>query len=343
MSGSAISVAVLGASGYAGGELVRILDEHPDFGVVYLAAHASSGSRLGDVHPHLTGRDRVLGSLSDVPGVDLAMLALPHGASVAPGLELAKRGVKIVDLGSDFRLDTAARYAEAYGSAHPAPEALARWTYGLPELFDVTGAVLVAAPGCYPTAALIGIVPLVRAGLILARGIVVNALSGASGAGRALREDLLFGAVEGGVRAYSVASHRHRPEIEMGIELVTGDPAQVTFTPHLVPMQRGLLTTTAALLQHTSTSRDDLLDALHGAYDASPFIDVVDDAPQTRWVVGSNKALVTAFVDKHTGQGVVIVAIDNLLKGAAGQAVQSANLMFGLAETAGLPGAGLMP
>ncbi|GBE21184.1 MAG TPA: N-acetyl-gamma-glutamyl-phosphate reductase [Actinobacteria bacterium] len=344
MSGPSISVAILGASGYGGGELVRLLDVHPEFEVAYLGAHTRAGSRLGDVHPHLIDPDRMLGPIDAgvVPEADLAFLALPHGSSVRPGLELAKRGMRVVDLGSDFRMDTGERYAAAYGSRHPAPESLPAWTYGLPELFDVRGSDLVASPGCYPTATLIGLAPLVRGGLVASTGIVVNALSGVSGAGRSLRSDLLFGAVDEGVRAYDVARHRHRPEIEMGLELGTQARAQVTFTPHLVPMQRGILATCTVPLAGAQ-SREDLLEGLEETYRDAVFVDVVDEAPQTRWVVGSNRAMVTAYVDEHTGQAVVLSAIDNLLKGAAGQAVQAANLMFGLPEAAGLPRAGWMP
>ena len=343
MSPSSVSVAILGASGYGGGELVRLLDAHPTFDVAYLGAHSRSGSTLGDVHPQLDDGARVLGSIdaAAVPHVDLVFMALPHGASVGAGVAFAKRGTRVVDLGSDFRMDNPERYEAAYGSPHSAPEHLSLWTYGLPELFDVTRSELVAVPGCYPTATLLGLAPLVRAGVVGSDGIVVNALSGASGAGRALRSDMLFGAVDEGVRAYGVATHRHRPEIEMGLEKAASVQARVTFTPHLVPMQRGLLATSTVPTE--ASDRGDLIGVLEAAYHDATFVEVVPDAPQTRWVVGSNKAMVTAFVDEHTGNAVVLSAIDNLLKGAAGQAVQVANLMFDLPEDAGLPRAGLMP
>ncbi|MFZ0492808.1 MAG: N-acetyl-gamma-glutamyl-phosphate reductase [Acidimicrobiia bacterium] len=339
-----VSVAILGASGYAGGELVRLVDAHPSLEATYLGAHSAAGGRLAEVHPQLARGERVLGGIDppSVPDVDLVLMALPHGASTGPGIAFADRGVRVIDLGSDFRLDTPDRYLEAHGAAHPAPAALTRWMYGLPELFDVTNARLVAAPGCYPTAALLGLIPLVRAGLVDAGRIVVDAMSGLSGAGRSLREDLLFGSIAEGVRAYGVASHRHRPEMEMGIELATGVDATVVFTPHLVPMLRGMLvTTTIPLLR--SVSREDLFEVLTEAYEGAPFVDVVDRSPQTRWVVGSNRALVAPFVDEPSGNAIVISAIDNLLKGAAGQAIQAANLMLGLPEAMGLPAAGLMP
>ncbi len=338
------TVAVLGASGYAGGEVVRFVDGHDGLDLVHLGAHSKAGGVLGDVHPHLAGGHRPLGShdLDDIPDVDLAFLALPHGASWELAHELAARGSKVVDLGSDYRLDTNDRYAAAYGSDHPLPGELAAWRYGLPELFDLTGADRVASPGCYPTAVLLSIVPLIAAGLVQPGTIVADCLSGVSGAGRSLKEDLLFGAVAEGVRAYGVTTHRHRPEIEMAIEQATGTSFPVVFTPHLVPMQRGELATVTARAAD-GVGQGDLRDALRSAYSDAAFVDVIDGPPQTRWVVGSNRALVTAFFDDSTGMLVAQGAIDNLVKGAAGQAVQAANVMLGLPEGQGLPISGWMP
>ncbi len=337
-------VAILGASGYAGGELVRIVDDHPGLDLVHLGAHSNQGGILGDVHPHLVRPERPLGSndAGDIPDVDLAFLALPHGASWKTASELADRGSKVVDLGSDYRLDTNERYVEAYGNDHPLSQELSRWRYGLPELFDLEGADRVASPGCYPTAVLLALVPLLRAGLIGDGVIVADCLSGVSGAGRSVKEELLFGAVAEGVRAYSVTSHRHRPEIEMAITQATGERRSVVFTPHLVPMQRGELATVTAPVV-AGVSRSDLLSALHDAYDPSVFVGVIDRPPQTRWVVGSNRALVTAFFDGASGCVVAQGAIDNLVKGAAGQAVQAANIMLGFDEAMGLPSSGWMP
>ncbi len=339
-------VAVLGASGYAGGELVRLLDQHPQLEAVYLGAHTHAGERLADMHPHLSHGNRVLGSnnADDVPQVTAAFLALPHGASAAAASTLAKRGIHVLDLGSDFRLDTPERYKFAYGTPHPLPDELPAWVYGLPELFaaDIPGARQVAVPGCYPTGALLALTPLLAAGLVADDGIVVDAASGVSGAGRTLREDLLFGAIAEGVRAYAVAAHRHRPEMEMALERVLGREFRLTFTPHLVPIQRGILTTVTARLT-IEADRQALLHTLEEAYRDAPFVEIIDEPPQTRWVTGSNRAMVTAFVDNHAGSAIVLSAIDNLVKGAAGQAVQCANLMLGLEETAGLPIAGLLP
>ena len=338
------SVAVLGASGYAGGEVVRFVDAHDGLDLVYLGAHSKAGGVLGDVHPQLANPHRPLAThdLDAIPAVDLAFLALPHGASWELGHALAERGSKVVDLGSDYRLDTNDRYAAAYGGDHPLPDQLGVWRYGLPELFDLTGADRVASPGCYPTAVLLAIVPLIRAGLVDRGTIVADCLSGVSGAGRSLKEDLLFGNVAEGVRAYGVTTHRHRPEIEMAIEQATGDRYPVVFTPHLIPMQRGELATVTARAV-TGVTQDDLRTVLHETYEDPPFVDVIDSPPQTRWVVGSNRALVTAFLDQPTGMVIAQGAIDNLVKGAAGQAVQAANIMLGLPETAGLPLSGWMP
>ena len=341
---TSITAAVLGASGYAGGELVRLLDGHPRFDLVYLGAHSRAGESLGSVHPHLPGGDRPLGPIEGegVSAAEVVFLALPHGASALVAHRLAGEGHTVVDLGSDFRLDTPDRYRAAYGDDHPLPGELAAWAYGLPELFDLTGARRIAAPGCYPTAVLLAIVPLIRAGLVAPGTIVADCLSGVSGAGRSLRDDLLFGSVAEGMRPYNVGRHRHRPEIEMAIARATGTAHPVVFTPHLVPIQRGELATVTAPAAR-STGTGELRDVLREAYRGRPFVDVIDQPPQTRWVTGSNRALVTAVHDEPTGSVIAMSAIDNLVKGAAGQAIQAANLALGMPEGTGLPLAGWMP
>ena len=339
-------VAVLGASGYAGGELVRMLDGHPVMDLVHLGAHSRVGEPLSSVHPQLDGGDRVLGSNDpeDLPDVDLVFLALPHGASWAIGETLSAAGTCVVDLGSDYRLDTEERYREAYGEPHPLPSRLRDWSYGLPELFDLTNANRIASPGCYPTAVLLAIVPLIRAGLVdVTAPIVADCMSGVSGAGRSPKDELLFGAVAEGVQAYSVGRHRHRPEIEMAISQATGQEPAVVFTPHLVPMQRGELATVTARLADGAVDDSGLRQTLREAYAGRPFVTVIDRPPQTRWAVSSNRAIVSAFVDLHAGVVIAQAAIDNLVKGAAGQAIQAANIMVGLDEAVGLPLAGWMP
>jgi N-acetyl-gamma-glutamyl-phosphate reductase len=214
----------------------------------------------------------------------------------------------------------------------------------LPEVFRdrVSGATKVAVPGCYPTSALLALVPVLKAGVVGERGIVVDSVSGVTGAGRGVKEHLTFGAVAEGVRAYAIGTHRHRPEMECAIEAAAGRAASILFTPHLVPMQRGILSTCYAPLAAGAT-RADLVGALDAAYDGEPFVRVVDVPPQTRWTVGSNTCVVAAFADERTGTAVLLAALDNLVKGAAGQAIQCANLMLGLDETAGLAAAGLLP
>ena len=343
-----VPVAVVGASGYVGGELVRLVDRHPVFEAAILVGHATAGKTLAEVHPHLSGGGRILSPWDPAAvaasGARLAFLALPHGASAGPALELLDRALRVVDLGSDFRFDGPDRYREAYGVDHPRPEELGRWAYGLPELFraEVVGSDRVAAPGCYPTAAVLSVAPLLRDGLVEPSGIVVDAKSGASGAGRAVTEALVFGAVDESVRAYKILEHRHQPEMERALEAIVTDPVRVLFTPHLVPMQRGILST-AWVRTKPGVIEDDLAESLGRAYAKAPFVEVVDRPPETRWVVGSNRALLHVRHDRRGGIAVVVAAIDNLVKGAAGQAVQCANLMFGFDEAAGLPVEGWMP
>lgn len=340
------TTAILGASGYAGGELIRLVDAHPSLTAGYLGAHRRAGARLGDVHPHLVGGDRILGSLdaADVPAVDLAFLALPHGASAEPAMALIGRGIPVVDLGSDFRLDSMDRYLAAYGTDHPHADQLGAWAYGLPEWFgaEIAATDRTAAPGCYPTSAILAVAPIASASLMGNGAIVVDSLSGASGAGRAAKDNLTFGAVDESVGAYGVLSHRHRPEMEQALSHVDGSDPVVIFTPHLVPMQRGILSTCYVPVMPGTTAAD-LGHAFATAYVGAPFVTLLDVAPQTRWVVGSNRCLLSVHLDERTNTAVVLSAIDNLLKGAAGQAVQCANLMLDLPEADGLPMTGWMP
>jgi N-acetyl-gamma-glutamyl-phosphate reductase len=340
------SVAILGASGYAGGELIRLVDSHPNFQAEFLGANRRAGHRLGDVHPQLSGRDRVLDTfdVSRVGAADLVFMALPHGASGEPAMQLAGSGAKIIDLGSDFRLDTPDRYSEAYGYDHPYPDELGEWTYGIPELFAdaIRISDRVAAPGCYPTSAIIPLAPLLETGLIEPTGIVVDSMSGASGAGRGVSEALMFGSIDESVKAYGVLKHRHRPEMERALDTVSVVGTSLLFTPHLVPMQRGILSTIYAIAR-PDTSLESLSSAFDRKYSDAHFVRREDNSPETRWVVGSNNLVASIHLDERTSTVVMVSAIDNLLKGAAGQAVQNANLMFRLDEAAGLPTEGWMP
>lgn len=340
------SVAILGASGYVGGELIRFIDSHPHFEVVFLGASRHVGQTLRAVHPQLAGAERVLEAfdVDSVAGSDLVFMALPHGASGEPAMQLAGSTSKIVDLGSDFRFDSRQRYAEAYGEDPPYPDQLGSWVYGIPELFakEIAVADKVASPGCFPTSVIIPLAPLLAERLIEPRGIIVDSMSGVSGAGRDTTNALSFGAVDESVRAYQVLSHRHRPEMEAALDGFADDSVGVLFTPHLVPMQRGILSTIYVQAREGATF-DHLAGAFDVAYANAPFVHRREAPPETRWVVGSNNLLASFHLDERSGTLVIVSAIDNLVKGAAGQAVQSANIMFGFNETVGLPIQGWMP
>lgn len=339
-----LKVGIVGASGYTGAELLRLLAGHPHFEVVVATGDSKAGLAAADLYPSLAAQygDLTLQAYDPavVDGLDVVFCGLPHGASQAIMGDLVKRTGHVVDLSADFRLPDASLYPEWYGTEHAAPELLARFVYGIPELFhaDVAAAEHIANPGCYPTAAALALVPLVRAGLVNTEGIVVDAASGVSGAGRAPKDNTTFCAVDEDFAAYGLLHHRHTPEIDMAVG------APVLFTPHLLPMNRGILATCYARPADGATpDTAAVLDALHAAYDAEPFIVVRHDPPHTKAALGANTAHVSAEVDPRTGWVVAMCAIDNLVKGASGQAVQCANLICDLPETAGLPTVGLMP
>ncbi|MCI3948602.1 MAG: argC [Acidimicrobiales bacterium] len=336
------TVGILGASGFAGGELLRLVAGHPDLELAWAAGGTAAGEPVAALHPGLAA---VVGDLrfttydpTAADGLDLVFLALPHGHSGPLMADLRKRAGVVVDLAADFRLQDPGLYPTWYGDEHPAPELLPEFAYGLPELFreDVVGATAVAAAGCYVTAAALALTPLVRAGIVERTGVVVDAASGVSGAGRKLTETTAFGTVNEDLRAYGLLDHRHTPEIEQA----TG--AQVLFTPHLAPMNRGILAT-CYTRPAAGTTTAEVLDALRTAYAGERFVVVGDDPPSTKATLGSNCAHLTARADPRTGWVVSLCALDNLVKGAAGQAVQCANLALGVDEGAGLPLAGLVP
>ncbi|MGI8684249.1 MAG: N-acetyl-gamma-glutamyl-phosphate reductase [Acidimicrobiales bacterium] len=334
-----ISAGVFGASGYTGVELLRLCAGHPDIDVVLATGDSTAGSAVGDLYPSLAaaypGRVLVEPDPAAADGLDLVFLALPHGVSQAVVPDLRKRVGKVVDLAADFRLRDPALYPVWYGGPHTAPELLGDFAFGIPELFrdDLRGADLVAAAGCYVTAAALALAPLVRAGAIETTGVVVDAASGVSGAGKVPRPTTHFATVDGDFTAYGLLTHRHTPEIEQA----TG--ASVLFTPHLAPMTRGILATCYA----RPASDADPLEVLRDFYAGEPFVQVGEKSPSTKATAGSNCAHITARRDPRTGWVLVLCALDNLVKGAAGQAVQCANLALGLDETAGLPVVGLYP
>jgi N-acetyl-gamma-glutamyl-phosphate reductase len=351
-------VAVAGASGYAGGELLRLLAGHPDLEIGPLAAHGSAGTAVTALHPQLTGyaglRDRVFGPAEPdlLADADLLFTALPHGESARLAAALPA-DLKIVDLAADFRLADPQAWARYY----PTPYA-GCWTYGLPELPGAREAIrasaTVAAPGCYATAAILALAPLLAAGLAEPADIVIVAASGTSGAGRSPRPDQLATEVMGSMSAYQVAgTHRHIPEIEQNLYsertvVPASGPVSVSFTPALAPMPRGILATCTARLASPEMGTavgPQLREALIAAYDGEPFVHVLAEGtwPATGPTLGSNAAHLQVAADPHAGRAIVVSALDNLGKGAAGQAIQAANLMLGLPETAGLTAYGVNP
>jgi N-acetyl-gamma-glutamyl-phosphate reductase len=336
---SMIRAAILGASGYVGGELMRLLAQHPAMEVGTAFGATNAGQPVASVHPHLAlaypdwlfaAWDTAL-----LKACDLILAALPHGETQRLANELIAPGIPLVDLGADFRLDSADEFERWYGEPHARPDLLGSFAYGLPEFYrdEITASRLVAAPGCYPTAANLALKPLVDAGAIEKQGIIVDAASGVSGAGRAASAGTHFCSVDGSYRAYGLTKHRHTAEMEM----VSG--AEVLFTPHLMATSRGILATCYA----RAADSCDPLDILRQAYAGEPFVHVGQVPPETKWATGSNAAFLSARYDARTNMVVALAAIDNLGKGAAGQMIQCANLMLGLDEAAGLTNMGVYP
>lgn len=335
-----VDVGVFGASGFGGAELLRLLAGHPDMRVKLASADTQAGGRVADLYPSLAAAypDTVFAATDPAAadGLDLLFLALPHGASQTLVPDLRKRVGTIVDLAADFRLRDASLYPEWYGEDHHHPELLSEAVFGLPELFrdELPGATLIAAAGCYVTAAALALAPLVRAGAIEVEGVIVDAASGVSGAGRVPKPNTHFNAVDEDFSAYGLLRHRHTPEMEQA----TG--AHILFTPHLAPMNRGILATCYA---RPAAGAPDPLGVLRHAYRGEPFVVVDERAPSTKATFGSNSAHLTARRDDRTGWVLSLCALDNLTKGAAGQAIQCANIALGLPETAGLPVVGVYP
>ena len=343
-----LRVGIIGATGYVGSELIRLLSRHPNVDIVGLAGRDRQDEPIGGHHPHLATTDLTV--TTHLPEVDAAFLALPHGAAVGLVPDLIAAGTAVIDLGPDFRLRDAEDYPRWYGFEHPRPDLLEQAVYGLPELHREElraladeEVAIVGSPGCYPTATLLALAPLARAGLI--GDLVVDAKSGVSGAGRDPKPEMMFGEVDESVKAYGLGGHRHVAEIEQELAYVAVDGGlepdanpgaiAVDFLPHLIPMVRGILSTS-----HVRPTRDVTqaqVDALYAeAYDAEPFVRVVTTPPATKHTTGSNFVHVYVKVDERTGRIIAIAVEDNLVKGAAGQAVQSFNIVHGLPEMAGL-------
>ena len=341
-------VGIINVTGYAGVDLARLLHQHPEVELISVTGRSAAGQELGRVFPHLA--DIGLTIEAELGEVELAFSAMPHQASAKEVIPLLNQGIKVVDISADFRLKDATEYEHWYGSNHPAPQLLDQAVYGLPELYrsQVASAQLVANPGCYPTGAILALAPAVKEGLI-EPDIVIDSKSGVSGAGRTLSMRTHFSEANEDVAAYALEGHRHLPEIVQELELLSPQRSlSITFVPHIIPMTRGILTTGYAPIASGKVSVDQkgekkLLQLYQNFYKDEPFVRVVESPPHTKHTWGNNLCLIHPAIDTRTGRLIVISAIDNLVKGAAGQAVQNMNLMLGLAETAGLDTLAIYP
>lgn len=345
MSEAQIPVAVVNGSGYGGVELLRLLGHHPRFRVTEVTARSEAGKAVTAVFPHLAAYDGLRFG-ERVREAEMVFVALPDDASAELIPTLLAEGRRVIDLSAAFRLRDPDAYPQWYGYAHPAPDLLTRAVYGLPERYrsDIVHAQLVACPGCYPTASLLAVLPALAAGLI-EPSVIVDAKSGVSGAGRSLKLSTHYSEVNEDVSAYGIGRHRHTPEIAQEVCAtagITGAATHVTFTPHLIPMTRGILATVYAPLR-PGVRTAEISEAYHAAYADEPFVRVTAQPPHTKWTMGANTCFVAPFPDERARQLIAIGVIDNLVKGAAGQAIQCANLMAGLDETAGLPREGVYP
>jgi N-acetyl-gamma-glutamyl-phosphate reductase len=343
-------IGIIGASGYTGADAVRLLARHPGVEITALTANTHAGKMMDEVFPHFFMLDLprlVDWEKVDWTELDAAFCGLPHGTTqeITAAVIAANPAIKILDMSADFRLRDMSVYAQWYGHEHRAPGLQSEAVYGLTEFYRERIAVarLVACPGCYPTAALLALVPLARAKLIDANDIVIDAKSGVTGSGRGLKQNTLFSEAGEGLSPYSVGSHRHAPEIEQEIGVAAGSSVTVNFTPHLIPMSRGELCTSYVRL--TGATPDDLRAALEKTYRDEPFVHVARKGvlPQTQNVRGSNYVQIGVFADRIKNRAIVISVLDNLVKGSAGQAMQNMNLMLGFPETTGLEQIALFP
>jgi N-acetyl-gamma-glutamyl-phosphate reductase len=337
------TAAILGATGFTGVELLRLIAQHPEMEVVYASGDSQAGEKLSRLYPSLRAAypDLVAQEFSAqaVSGVDVVFLGLPHESSVEVVPQLLGDVGCVVDLSAAFRLRDTTQYPQWYGFEHTHPEYVAQAVYGLPEVYrkELVGAKLIATPGCYVTAATLALRPFVRGGVFHAEGLIVDAASGVSGAGKALKSSSMFATVDEDFSAYGLVSHRHTPEMEQEIG------GQVLFTPHLAPMNRGILATCYARPISANTTTEGLLQLLAEAYKNEKFVVVSEEIPSTKSTQGTNAVHITARYDARTGYAIVISALDNLTKGASGGAVQSANVALGLNESLGLSAVGVWP
>jgi N-acetyl-gamma-glutamyl-phosphate reductase len=340
-----VPVAIVGASGYGGVQLIRLLLDHPEVTITYLGGESSAGQAFSDLYPHLGHRTKLVVEPIDLDVISqraqVVFLSLPNGLAMEMASPLVERGCKVLDLSADYRFSNLDAYEHWYGTQRSDREFAVKAIYGLPELYRgrLATAQLVGCPGCYPTASLLALAPLLKQGLIRPDSVIIDAKSGTSGGGRQGKISMLLAEADGSIGAYGVAHHRHTPEIEQICRELSGQEMLVQFTPHLVPMPRGILATVYATLRDPGLVAEDLLTIYTAFYRASPWVRMLPSGvyPQTKWATGTNLCYIGIEVDERTGRAVVLSAIDNLIKGQAGQAVQCLNLMMSWDETLGLP------
>jgi len=345
---SKVKVGIINVSGYAGVELARLLSQHPEVELTSVTGRSTAGKKLGDVFPHLASTNLTIEA--ELGEVDIAFSAMPHQKSAKEVIPLVSSGIRVVDISADFRLKNATEYEHWYGFSHPAPQLLKEAVYGLTELYrsQVASAQLVANPGCYPTGAILALAPAVKAG-ITGPEIIIDSKSGVSGAGRTLSLQTHFAEANEDVTAYALDGHRHLPEIIQELKLLHPEPPPlITFVPHLVPMTRGILTTGYASIASgkipvDKKGRVELFQLYLEFYRDEPFVKVVGFPPHTKQTWGNNACLIHPTIDTRTGRLIVISSLDNLVKGAAGQAIQNMNLMLGLPETTSLEAPAIYP
>ncbi|MEM1367560.1 MAG: N-acetyl-gamma-glutamyl-phosphate reductase [Cyanobacteria bacterium P01_H01_bin.15] len=351
MNKERLPVAIIGASGYGGVQLVRLLLVHPQVDLAYLGGDSSAGKLYKDIYPHLGHRTdlRVESIDPDVIAqrCRVVFLGLPNGLACDLGPKLLAKGCQVLDLSADYRFRDLGTYSAWYNKERSDSAINAEATYGLPEIYRdaIATSNLIGCPGCYPTASTLAIAPLLKQGLVEPNSIIIDAKSGTSGGGRQGKVNLLLAEASSSIGAYGVAAHRHTPEIEQNCRDLAGEDVRVQFTPHLMPMVRGILATVYATLRDPGLVRDDLLTIYSAFYRAAPFVNVLPTGvyPQTKWAAGTNLCYIGIEVDPRTGRVIVLSAIDNLLKGQAGQAVQCLNLMQGWPEIQGLPSLSFYP
>ncbi len=336
-----IKASVIGATGYAGAELVRMLISHPGVEVSCLASKSYAGEKFSDIYPNITSCDITLCEIDTkkiAEKSDVVFCALPHGVSAKTSSELLSYGTKVIDLSGDLRYDDLSVYEKWYNAKHQSPETMKKAVYGLTEIYkdQIATSKIVANPGCYTTCSITALYPLIKEGLVDSKGIIIDAKSGVTGAGRGAKTPLLFCEVDESMKAYAVANHRHTSEIEQELSKAAKSEVILSFTPHLVPMKRGILATIYANLKNGVTE-EDIEKAFNKQYVSSPFVNFTGEKlPETKHVAGSNRLDIGFKIDKRLNRIVLVSVLDNIIKGAGGQAIQNMNVMFGLSEESGL-------